>query len=195
MHSAGSRTYTRSLYIFLSLSPALWAEQAKLAENTGASIFSPTEPEPASKSEWATEWDTLRKVVVSRTRELVLELRAFVDKTPRKQLLGKGLVAVGCVLCVLAVINAMLPSAASHVSSRGSLPLSLCRGHTAGGEQPERRHRTGRERTGSPTLQALQDPILLLPCAVFVAVGFGFSVAQTETACETVMAKPLRVDV
>jgi hypothetical protein len=36
----------------------------------------------------------------------------------------------------------------------------------------ERGHPTGRERTGSPTLQTLQDPILLLPWVCFRGGGF-----------------------
>jgi hypothetical protein len=36
----------------------------------------------------------------------------------------------------------------------------------------ERRHPTGRERTGSPTLQTHQDPILLLPWLCFRGGGF-----------------------
>jgi hypothetical protein len=36
----------------------------------------------------------------------------------------------------------------------------------------ERRHPTGRSRTGSPTLQKLQDPILLLPWVCFRGGGF-----------------------
>jgi hypothetical protein len=45
----------------------------------------------------------------------------------------------------------------------------------SGGEgfgSAERRHLTGRERTGSPTLQTLQYPILLLPWLCFEAAAF-----------------------
>jgi hypothetical protein len=36
----------------------------------------------------------------------------------------------------------------------------------------ERRHPSGRERMGSPTLQTLQYPILLLPCLCFRVAAF-----------------------
>jgi hypothetical protein len=36
-----------------------------------------------------------------------------------------------------------------------------------GGGEAERRHRTGRERMGSPTLQALKEPVLLPPWLCF----------------------------
>ena len=44
----------------------------------------------------------------------------------------------------------------------------------------ERHHPTGRERTASPTLQTLQDPILLLPGSAFqTLVGFAAESAGT----------------
>ena len=56
--------------------------------------------------------------------------------------------------------------------TRAHVVPSCCFWLQHAGNHTERLHRTGRERMGSPTLQTLQDPILLLPWLSFRGGGF-----------------------
>jgi hypothetical protein len=50
-------------------------------------------------------------------------------------------------------------------------------------EAAERRHRTVRERTVTPTLHTLQDPILLLPCGLLSSCGFPNPTSRSSLVC------------
>ena len=87
--------------------------QAKLRGEEGVTQADGGRSESLAKL--ATEWDSLRKILLSRFRELTLEAKAFVDKTPRKELMVKGGVAIGVLLVLITIFTSTMRSSSdSH---------------------------------------------------------------------------------
>jgi hypothetical protein len=70
------------------------------------------------------------------------------------------------------VTTAISADLGTHASLKGSAQVLTPHPLSSHWRAPERRHATGRERLGSPTLQTLQEPILLLPWVCFRGGGF-----------------------